>query len=285
MLFLLGVVTVIGCVISGYVLHHGNLAVLWQPTEVLIICGAAIGSFMISNPAKIVKKCLKSLKYLMKGTPYKKADYVELLMMLYSCFKLMRSKGMLEMEAHIENPHNSSLFSRFPKFHHNHHAVEFFCDYLRLMSMGVENQYQMEDLMDADLETHHHEHHTVAAAWTNLGDAFPALGIVAAVLGVIVTMGSIDQPPAILGKLIGAALVGTFLGILVAYGYIGPIGSFLGKYFDDEHYYLVCIKAALLAHLKGSAPAVSVEFARNIIPPNERPDFKTVEDACSAAVS
>jgi chemotaxis protein MotA len=285
MLFIVGFVTVIGCVIGGYVMHHGQLAVLWQPTEVLIICGAAIGSFMISNPLKIVIQCLKALKCLFKGSPYKKADYVELLTMQYTCFKLMKSKGMLEMEAHIENPHGSSLFSRFPKFAHNHHAVDFFCDYLRLITMGMENQYQMEDLMDADLETHHHEHHLIASGWTNLGDAFPALGIVAAVLGVIVTMGSIDQPPAILGKLIGAALVGTFLGILVAYGYIGPIGSFLGKYFDDEHYYMVAIKAGLMAHLKGCAPAVSVEFARNIIPPHERPDFKTIEDACSTAAA
>jgi chemotaxis protein MotA len=282
MLFLIGFVTVIGCVISGYVLHHGELGVLWQPTEVLIICGAAIGSFMISNPPKVVKKALKSLKFLLKGSPYKKKDYVELLTMLYACFKLMRSKGMLAMEAHIENPHESTLFSQYPKFAHNHHAVDFLCDYLRLMTMGMEDRYQMEDLMDADLETHHHEHHNAAAALTNLGDAFPALGIVAAVLGVIVTMGSIDQPPAVLGKLIGAALVGTFLGILVAYGYVGPIGSFLGKYFEDEHHYMVAIKAGLMAHLKGCAPAVSVEFARNIIPPNDRPDFKSVEEACSA---
>lgn len=281
MLFIVGFITVIGCVIGGYVLHHGKLEVLWQPTEVLIICGAAIGSFMISNPPKVVKGCLKSLKYVIKGSPYKKKDYVELLTLLYHCFKTMRSKGMLEMESHIENPHASALFSRYPKFAHNHHAVDFLCDYLRLMTMGVEDRYQMEDLMDADLETHHHEHHTIAGAITTLGDAFPALGIVAAVLGVIVTMGSIDQPPAILGQLIGAALVGTFLGILVAYGYVGPMGSLLGKYFDDDHVYLVTIKAGLMAHLKGSAPAVSVEFARNVIPPADRPDFKSVEDACS----
>lgn len=282
MLFIVGFITVIGCVIGGYVMHHGKLEVLWQPTEVIIIVGAAIGSFMIANPPKVAKACLKSLKYLLKGSPYKKADYVELLTMQYNCFKVMKSKGMLEMESHIENPHSSSLFSKYPKFAHNHHAVDFFCDYLRLMTMGMDNQYQMEDLMDADLESHHHEHHNISSSITNFGDSFPALGIVAAVLGVIVTMGSIDQPPAILGKLIGAALVGTFLGILVSYGYVSPIGGFLGKYFDDEHKYFMCIKAGMMAHLKGCAPAVSVEFARNVIPPNERPDFKTIEDACSA---
>lgn len=282
MLFLVGLVTVIGCVITGYVLHHGKLEILWQPTEVIIICGAAVGSFMIGNPPKVVLGCLKALKYLVKGSPYKKKDYVELLTMLYHCFKTMRSKGMLEMETHIENPHSSGLFNSYPKFAKNHHAVDFLCDYLRLLTMGMEDQYQVDDLMTADLETHHHEHHVIAGAWTTLGDAFPALGIVAAVLGVIVTMGSINEPPAILGGLIGAALVGTFLGILVAYGYIGPIGSLLAKYFDDDHVYLVVIKSGIMAHLKGNAPAVSVEFARNLIPPHERPDFKTVEEACSS---
>ena len=283
MFFIIGTVTVFGCVISGYVLHHGDLAILWQPTEVLIICGAAIGSFMIANPGSVLKKCLASLKYLFKGSPFKKKDYVELMTLLYACFKTMKSKGMLEMEAHIEDPNGSSLFGQYPSFQKNHHAVHFLCDYLRLMTMGMEDQYQMEDLMDADLEVQHHEHHTVSSSWVTLGDSFPALGIVAAVLGVIITMGSIDQPPAVLGKLIGAALVGTFLGILVAYGLVGPIGQFLEKYFNDEHHYFVCIKAGILAHLKGCAPAVSVEFARNIIPTNVRPSFAEVEDACSTA--
>lgn len=283
MLFIIGAITVGGCVIGGYVLHHGNLAILWQPTEMLIIGGAALGSFMISNPIKIVKQCFGALKYLFKGSPFKKDDYVELLTLQYAVFKLIKSKGMLEIESHIEAPEDSALFSQYPKFVKNHHALHFFCDYLRLMTMGMEDYYQVEDLMDADLETGHHETHNVAHAWTNLGDAFPALGIVAAVLGVIITMGSISKPPEVLGELIGAALVGTFLGILVAYGFVGPIGSFLTKYFEDEHQYTNCIKAGLLSHLKGNAPAVTVEFARNVIPPTERPDFATVEEACSAA--
>lgn len=283
MLFILGFITVIGCVLGGYVLHHGNLAILWQPTEVLIIGGAAVGSFMIANPPKVVKGCLKALKYLFKGSPYKKQDYVELLTLQYTVFKLIKSKGMLEIESHIEAPADSALFSSYPSFLKNHHAMHFFCDYLRIMTMGVENHYMLEDLMDADLEAGHHEHHIVSHAWVTVGDAFPALGIVAAVLGVIITMGSIAEPPEVLGGLIGAALVGTFLGILISYGFVGPIGQFLEKYFDDEHQYLMCMKAGILAHLKGNAPAVTVEFARNVIPHNERPDFKTVEDACSAA--
>ncbi|MDG1285931.1 MAG: flagellar motor stator protein MotA [Rickettsiales bacterium] len=285
MLFIIGFITVCACVMGGYMAHGGNPAILWQPTEVLIICGAAAGSFMISNPPKVLKQSMAALKYLMKGSPFKKQDYVDLLCLQYVVFKLIKSKGMLEIESHIEAPKDSNLFSQYPNFVKNHHAMHFFCDYLRIMTMGVEDQYQIEDLMDADLEAAHHEHHVVAHAWVNLGDAFPALGIVAAVLGVIITMGSISEPPEILGKLIGAALVGTFLGILIAYGFVSPIGSFLGKYFDDEHQYLMCMRAGILSHLKGNAPAVTVEFARNGIPPAERPDFKTVEDACSAATA
>jgi chemotaxis protein MotA len=283
MLFLVGVVVVIGCVIGGYTAHHGKLEVLWQPTELLIIGGAAVGSYLITNPMKIVMKSLKALKYLFKGTPFKPKDYIELLTVLYTCFKTMRSKGMLEMESHIENPDSSSIFNAFPSFSKNHHAVHFLCDYLRLMTMGVEDYHQLEELMEKDLEAQHHEHEAVANAWVNMGDAFPALGIVAAVLGVIITMGSIDKPPTILGELIGAALVGTFLGILIAYGFVGPIGKFIGSFFQDEHAYLECIKAGLLAHLKGCAPAVSIEFARGVIPPTERPDFATVEQAVSSA--
>ena len=281
MLFIIGFITVWACVLTGYVLHGGNLGVLWQPTEVLIIVGAAVGAFLIANPPKVAKAVVGALKYLVKGSPYKEKDYIELLTLQYLVFKLIRSKGMLELESHIEAPKDSTLFSKFPSFLKNHHASDFFCDYLRILTMGVEDQYQIEDLMDADLEAAHNEHHVVSHSVVTLGDAFPAIGIVAAVLGVIITMGSISEPPEILGKLIGAALVGTFLGIFIAYGFVGPMGQFLEKYFNDEHQYLMCIRAGILSHLKGNAPAVTVEFARNVIPPKERPDFKTVEDACS----
>lgn len=283
MLFIIGAIVVFGCVVTGYTMHGGNLAVLWQPTEFIIIVGAAIGSFLISNPVKVVKKALKSLKLLFKGSPFKKADFQELLVMLYTVFKLMKSKGLLELESHIENPHDSAIFNQFPKFLHNHHAVDFFCDYLRLMTMGIDDHYQIEDQMERDLDSHHLETDRAATAWSNMGDAMPALGIVAAVLGVIVTMGSITEPPEILGHLIGAALVGTFLGVLLSYGFISPISKFLGIYFHDEGVYYAVIKTGLIAHLKGNAPAVSVEFARNTIPGNERPSFKEVEDALNSA--
>jgi chemotaxis protein MotA len=281
MLFIIGAVTVIGCVLLGYTMHGGDLKVLWQPTEFIIIIGAAVGSFIIGNAGKVQKGVLQSFKYLLKGAPYKKDAYIELLSMLYQVFKTMRSKGMLEIESHIENPSNSALFAQAPKFLKSHHAVDFLCDYLRLMTMGIEDHYQVEELMEKDLETSHHEHHEVSNAIITMGDAMPALGIVAAVLGVIVTMGSIDQPPAILGKLIGAALVGTFLGVLLSYGYVAPMGRYIGSYYEAEHKYLEVIKAALLAHLKGNAPVVSIEFARNVIPPKERPTFVEVENAVS----
>lgn len=281
MLFIIGAIVVIGSVIGGYVMHHGNLAILWQPTELLIIGGAGVGSFLIANPAKIIKAALGSFKLLLKGKPYSKADYIELLVMQYSVFKLMKTKGMLELESHIENPHESALFSQYPKFVHNHHALDFFCDNLRVMTMGMEDQYQMEDLMNAALEQHHNETHQISGAITTLGDSFPALGIVAAVLGVIITMGSITEPPEVLGGLIGAALVGTFLGILMSYGFVSPMGAFVGKYYDDESKYMESLKAGLLAHMKGNAPAVSVEFARSVIPTVEKPSFAEVEAAQS----
>ena len=277
MLFIIGVVVVLGSVIGGYVMHHGNLAVLWQPNEFIIIFGAAIGSLLIGNPMKVVKGAAKSLKYLFKGSPYKKAHYIELLTMLYVTFKTMKSKGLLEMESHIENPHESTLFSQYPGFIKNHHAVLFFCDNIRVMTMGVEDHYQIEELMERDLESHHHEHERIAGSITTMGDAMPALGIVAAVLGVITTMGSITEPPAVLGGLIGAALVGTFSGVLISYGFVAPIGGLLGKYFEDDSKYMQCIKVALLAHLHGNAPVVSVEFARASIDGNERPSFTEID--------
>ncbi|HEU5047524.1 MAG TPA: flagellar motor stator protein MotA [Rickettsiales bacterium] len=279
MLFIVGFVVVLGSVVGGYVMHHGNLAVLWQPNEFIIICGAALGQFLIANPIKVVKDAGKSMKFLMKGSPYKKADYTELLLLLYVTFKTMKTKGMLEMESHIENPHESSLFSSYPKFLHNHHAVAFLCDNIRVMTMGVEDHYQIEELMERDLESHHHEHERISTAIVNTGDAMPALGIVAAVLGVITTMGSITEPPAVLGSLIGAALVGTFSGILISYGFLSPMGKFIGAYYEDDVKYLQCIKVALLAHLHGNAPVVSIEFARASIDSHERPTFQEIDEA------
>lgn len=283
MFFIVGLVVVFGSVIGGYMMHHGNLAVLNQPNEFVIIAGAGIGSFLVGNSKTIVSRSISSLKLMMhSGPPVSKEDYIDLLKFLYNIFKLMKSKGMLAVESHIEDPEKSEYFTKHPSLLHNHHAVAFFCDYVRLITMGMDNKYQLEELMEKELEAHHHEMGLVSTAVVTLGDAFPALGIVAAVLGVITTMGSITEPPEILGGLIGAALVGTFLGVLLSYGVVGPMGHFLGKYFDAEHKYMEVIKAGLLAHIQGNAPAISIEFARKLIPTDVMPGFIEVEQAISA---
>lgn len=280
MKFIIGLVVVFGSVISGYVMHHGNIKVLWQPTEFLIIFGAGIGSFVIANPGHLIKKTLKSLKLLFKGGyVFKKEQYLQLLLFQYEIYKFMKTKGMLEIEQHIENPEGSSIFQKYPSILANHHATDFFCDYIRMMTMGVDDKYQLEDMMNKELEDHHHENAEAAHSVNTMADAFPALGIVAAVLGVIITMGSIAEPPEILGGLVGAALVGTFCGVLLCYGIFGPMASSISKYFDEEHKFYECIKLGLLAHVQGNAPMISVEFARKVIPSGVRPTFKEVEEA------
>lgn len=285
MKFIIGFIVVLGCVLGGYVLHHGKLSVLWQPTEFLIILGAAIGSFIIASPGQLIKDTLKSFKYLLKGMPYSKKDYTELLVMLSAVFKTMRSKGMLEIEGHIEAPENSAIFKLAPKFLGSHEAKNFLCDYLRIMTMGMEDQYQLDDMMEIDLDTHRAHGDHVSHAINNTADAMPALGIVAAVLGVIVTMGSISEPPEILGGLIGAALVGTFLGVLVSYAFLAPMGRYISEYYVAKVKYMAVIKVALLAHIKGNAPVISIEFARNSIDEHERPDFKELEASLAATPS
>jgi len=279
MFFLIGFIVVLGSVLGGYVLHHGKLSVLYQPTEYLIIMGAGIGAFLIANPSFVLKATLKSLKLVFRSAPHSKKDYLDLLMFMYSTFKFIKTKGMLEFESHLETPYESDFFKPYPSFTKDHHAVDFFCDTLKLVNMGVDNKYELEEAMDFQLEQHHYEKHTVASAVVTLGDSFPALGIVAAVLGVIVTMGSITEPPEILGGLIGAALVGTFLGILISYGFVGPMGQFLAKYFDTEHKYYECIKIGILASVQGKPPTVAVEYARRVIPSNAMPSFQEVEEA------
>ncbi|HEU0070501.1 MAG TPA: flagellar motor stator protein MotA [Alphaproteobacteria bacterium] len=282
MLFIVGTIIVLGCVFGGYIGAGGHMDVLWQPFEFIIIGGAAIGSFVISNPKPVLAKTGKAFGTLLKGAKYNKDSYLELLSLLFTIFKLAKSKGMLALEAHIENPEESDLFKRFPKFFADHHAMTFMTDYLRMMVLGSENAHEMETLLDEEIETHHHEATAVSDAIQAVADATPALGIVAAVLGVIHTMGSITEPPAVLGHLIGGALVGTFLGVLMAYGFIGPIASSLKAVYNAETKYYQCIKVALLAHMNGYAPSVSVEFARKALLSNVRPTFYEVEAAVQA---
>ena len=282
MFIIIGWVVVIVCVIGGYMAMGGKLAPLWQPFELVIIGGAGVGAFITANPKFVLGKAGYAFKAALRGPKYNKDDYLELLSLLYAIFKLAKTKGMLAIEAHIERPEESSLFSAFPRFSADHHALEFLCDYLRMMTLGTDNPHELADLLDEELETHHAEDALVQSAYQTMGDGFPALGIVAAVLGIIKTMGSITEPPEVLGKLIGGALVGTFLGILLAYGFVSPLAASMSATFQADAKYLGCIRAGLLAHVSGYVLAVSVEFARKALWHKDRPSFYEVEEAVAA---
>jgi len=283
MFVIIGALVVIVSVLGGYMALGGKVMVLWQPFEFVEIIGAAVGALILGNSKEVLGGVVGGLSHLIKGSKYGKADYLELLSLMYAVFKLAKTKGMLALEQHVEKPDESALFQQYPKFYANKHAVVFFCDYLRMLTLGTDNPHELEALIDEELETQHHEHHTVAHAVQNMADAMPALGIVAAVLGVIKTMGSITEPPEVLGHLIGGALVGTFAGVFMSYGFIGPAATAMKAIFDAEHKYLLCIKVGLLAHLQGYAPAVSVEFARKALMTHLRPTFYEVELAVQSA--
>lgn len=277
--FIVGCIVVVLCVFGGYAANGGHLAVLWQPFELVIIFGAAVGAFIICNPPLIRKRVFKDIKALTKKPKFGKAEFLELLSMQYLIFKLAKTKGMLALEQHVENPEESSIFTQFPAFLHDHHSVEFFCDYLRLVSLGADKPYEIEALMDEELEVHHQEDHMVSHSIQQMADGMPALGIVAAVLGVIHTMGSITEPPEVLGHLIGGALVGTFLGVFLSYGFIAPISGSMQNRFEAQAKYLQCLKVGLIAHLHGSAPSISVEYARKALNSDVRPSFAELEEA------
>lgn len=282
MLFIVGLVIVFGSVVGGYLGAGGHLGVLFQPFEFVIIFGAAIGAFLIANPLPIVIGTLKSIGPLLKGSSFKKESYLELLSMLFAIFKLAKTKGDLALESHIDNPEESVLFGAYPGFMKHHHALEFICDNLRIFTLGGGSPHELEAAMDAELEAMHAEQHGITAAVTTMSDAMPALGIVAAVLGVIHTMGSIAEPPEVLGHLIGAALVGTFSGILFAYGMVGPIAKSLENVFAAEATYLNCIKTGLIAYRQGYAPQVCVEFARKTLQGSVKPSFQEIDEALQA---
>jgi chemotaxis protein MotA len=279
MRLIIGILIVVGSVVGGYLGVGGHMYVLWQPFEFVIILGAAIGAFVIGNTGAVLKQTLGVFGTLFKGPKYNKAAYVELLGMQFSLYKLVQSKGILALEQHIENPEESTLFARFPTFAKNHHAVEFVCDYLRMVTLGSNNVHEMEALMDEELETHHQENERVVSAMQALADGTPALGIVAAVLGVIHTMGAISEPPEILGHMIGGALVGTFFGVFVAYGFFGPFAQSLRNIYEAEDKYFLSLKVGLLAHISGQVPVMAIEFARKALMSEDRPSFAEIDEA------
>lgn len=279
MRLVLGVLIILACVFGGYVAMGGKLEVLFQPFEAVIILGAAAGAFVIGNTGPVLKRALTVFGTLFKGPRYNKAAYLDLLGLQYTLFRLVQSKGILALEEHVENPTASPIFQAFPTFVKNHHAVEFMCDYLRMITLGTRVPHEMEALMDEELETHHQENERLVGAIQSLADGTPALGIVAAVLGVIKTMGSISEPPEVLGHMIGGALVGTFLGVFVAYGFFGPMAQSLRNIFEAESKYFLSMKVGLLAHISGYPPPIAIEFARKALMSEVRPSFAEVDEA------
>jgi len=284
MLLILGLLVVIGAVVSGYLMEGGALLVLNQPAEFLIIGGAAVGSLLVSTPARVLKGILAQTRQVMGGAP-KQQEYTDLLAMLYQIFKQVQQQGVMSLEPHFEDPAQSPILTRYPGFMKKHHAVDFLADSVKVLIVGGIAAHDLEALMDEDLKVHHEEALRPAAALTKLGDALPGLGIVAAVLGVVITMGHIDGPPAEIGHRVGAALVGTFLGILLSYGAAQPIAGALEQRVSDDGYYCLCIKAGLLAVYKGNPPAIAVEFARRVLPESVRPSFNETEQFCRATTA
>lgn len=279
MLKVIGHIGVIVSTLGGYAAMGGKLAVLNQPFEFVIIFGAAVFAFVVANSKHILKACLKDIKSIYKKEKFHKEQYVELLSMMYLVFRTARTKGWLALEQHIENPQDSEIFKKFPAFYENTQAVTFLCDYLRLISLGAEKPYEIEALMDQEIETQREERNHTSHSLQTMADGLPALGIVAAVLGVIKTMGAITEPPEILGKLIGGALVGTFLGVWLSYGFVAPIANAVKERNDGELKYYLCMKTCILAFLQGAAPQVAIEFGRKILLQDVQPTFLEVEEA------
>ncbi|MCF8474500.1 MAG: flagellar motor stator protein MotA [Emcibacter sp.] len=280
MLIIVGIIVTLGLVFGGYIISGGSMGVVLHalPIEGMVIGGAAIGSFLVSNSGNIIKKGLKGFGHAVKGPKWKTQDYKDLLCLMFLLTKLIKSKGVIALEAHIENPHESKIFGHFPKVVADHHVVDFICDYLRMTTMNFDDPYQVEDVLIKDLEKHHHEESEGAHALGVLGEAFPALGIVAAVLGVVKTMASIDQPVEILGEMIGGALVGTFLGILISYTMAGPLAVKLQQIIDEEGYFFSVIKDVIVSHLHGNAPQISIEIGRKSIPTHLQPSFYELDE-------
>ncbi|MCJ7509058.1 MAG: flagellar motor stator protein MotA [candidate division Zixibacteria bacterium] len=279
MLAIIGLVVVTLGVIGGFLMEGGNLMVLLQPGEFLIIGGAAIGAILAGTPLKVLKKMIAQLKSTI-GPGYTKKEYLELLVMMYEIFNIARRDGILALESHFNDPYKSNILSKYPVFLKNHHAVDFMSDSMKLIVMGGMDYNDLDNLMDVDLDTHHEENSKPPDALSKIGDSLPGLGIVAAVLGIVITMGAINGPPEQIGEKVAAALVGTFLGILLSYGFVQPVASNIEHMNTDQARYCLCIKQALISNYKGLAPALAVEFARRSIFSDVRPTFVEVEEAC-----
>jgi len=279
MFIIIGYVVALGCIFGGYMIAGGNMMVILRalPIEMFIICGGAAGAFVVNNQPKVLKATMKAVPAAFKGSKYTKERYLELLALQYEILQKARQEGLMAIEQDVENPAESALFKKYPTVGSDHHVVEFITDYLRMMVSGNLNAHEIESLMDAEIETHHQEAHSSVAAINRLAGGLPAFGIVAAVLGVIKTMGSVGQPPAVLGGMIGSALVGTFLGIFMAYAIVEPLAGVMEQKLDESAKELLCIKTTLLASMQGYAPTTAIEFGRKVLFSTERPSFSELE--------
>lgn len=279
MFVIIGWLVILVCVFGVYIFHGGNIMVILHalPFELITIGGATIGAFLANNQTKVVKATMKGLGECFKGSKYTKARYMELMALMFDILQKARKEGLMAIEKDVEEPHESELFKKYPTVGQDHHVVEFITDYLRMMVSGNLNAHEIESLMDNEIDTHHHEAHAAVAAIQRVAGGLPAFGIVAAVLGVVNTMGSVGQPPAVLGGMIGSALVGTFLGILLAYAFAEPLAGVLEQKVDEGSKELQCIKTTLLASMQGYNPSTAIEFGRKVLFSTERPTFVELE--------
>jgi chemotaxis protein MotA len=277
MFVIIGIVIVIGAIVGGYLMEHGNIRVLLQPAELIIIGGAALGTVLIANPLHILKKIAAGITAVFGGSKYTKEWYMESLKMMYELFSRARKEGLMALESDSDNPEQSPVFSKYPKFLKDHHALPFVCDTIRMAAGGGIEPFDVDQMIESDMEVHHHDAGQPVAALSTMADSLPGLGIVAAVLGVVITMGALGGPPEEIGHKVAAALVGTFLGILLCYGFIGPIAANMAKAMEEEHAYYHVLRVVIVAFIKGSPPSIAVEYGRRSIPGNVRPPFQDME--------
>ena len=279
MFAIVGIVVVFGAVLGGFLMEHGHVRVLLQPAELLIIGGAGCGTVLIANPLHILKQIAAGIPSVFGGSKFTKQRYLDSLKMIYDLVNKARREGLMSLESDVEQPDKSPVLSKHPEFLKDHHVRDFFCDTMRMAITGVE-AFDLDQLLDLDMEVHHHHASQPVASLSTMADSLPGLGIVAAVLGVVITMGALGGPPEEIGQKVAAALVGTFLGILLCYGLVGPIAANMAKTAEDERAYLHVIRVTMIAFLKGSAPVLAVEFGRRAIPSHVRPSFQEVEATC-----
>jgi len=283
MFAIIGILIVFGAVIGGFLMEHGHIRVLLQPAELLIIGGAAAGTVLVANPLHILKKIASGMTGILGGSPFSRQKYLESLKMMYDLLNKARKDGIVALEADIEDPAKSPIFSKYPAFIKDHHIRDFVCDTLRMSVSGGVEPFDLDQMMELDMEVHHHGATQPVAALSSMADSLPGLGIVAAVLGVVITMGALGGPPEEIGEKVAAALVGTFLGILLCYGMVGPLAANMAKVADDEHAFYHVLRVLITSFTKGAPPIMAVEVARRAIPGHVRPSFKDVEKTCRSS--